>query len=82
MFGNLGGGITEPKSFWNYFGNIFVCNGSSSFWFRLFLWGKWLPCVSAQVQDKGTVPIGVSVPEGQFLWLWLWFLLKKKFRWS
>ena len=23
-----GGGVTEPKLFWNEFGNLFVCNGT------------------------------------------------------
>ena len=36
MFGNLGGGITEPKLFWNYFGNTFVCNGILSNILRMF----------------------------------------------
>ena len=28
LIGNFGGGITEPKLFWNQFGNLSLCNGT------------------------------------------------------
>ena len=34
---NVGGGIVEPKSFWNRFDNLFVCNGS--------IGNSWITCL-------------------------------------